>query len=184
MYLLCFFFFPNVGLTYSNTNMHIISDKRKEIEKLIIQNGGKYSPELTKKCTHLICDISFLLFFWRKMMYGNLHIFILILLFHVQMCLAWKLYHIYFDGLESAFVFKNSICIQVCKLSELRKIRKFFLFRFFFWRSVKIILLGLRFFLGSLHISLGWMFHCCSSEFVHKIDSSTSASGWIQKFKF
>ncbi|XP_031281662.1 DNA topoisomerase 2-binding protein 1-A isoform X3 [Pistacia vera] len=34
----------------------IPADKRKEIEKLIIQNGGKYSPELTKKCTHLICD--------------------------------------------------------------------------------------------------------------------------------
>ncbi|XP_044480329.1 DNA topoisomerase 2-binding protein 1-A-like isoform X1 [Mangifera indica] len=34
----------------------IPADKRKEIEKLIIQNGGNYSPELTKKCTHLICD--------------------------------------------------------------------------------------------------------------------------------
>ncbi|KAJ0085046.1 hypothetical protein Patl1_08273 [Pistacia atlantica] len=41
----------------------IPADKRKEIEKLIIQNGGKYSPELTKKCTHLICDISFFYFF-------------------------------------------------------------------------------------------------------------------------
>lgn len=36
-----------------------LSDERKEIEKLIIENGGQYSAELTKKCTHLICDISF-----------------------------------------------------------------------------------------------------------------------------
>lgn len=36
-----------------------LPDERKEMEKLIVQNGGKYSPELTKKCTHLICDISF-----------------------------------------------------------------------------------------------------------------------------
>jgi hypothetical protein len=35
------------------------SDERKEIERLITQNGGKYSAELTKKCTHLISDISF-----------------------------------------------------------------------------------------------------------------------------
>jgi hypothetical protein len=37
----------------------VFSDKRKEMEKVILQNGGKYSAELTKKCTHLICDISF-----------------------------------------------------------------------------------------------------------------------------
>lgn len=35
------------------------SDERKEIERLITQNGGKYSAELTKKCTHLISEISF-----------------------------------------------------------------------------------------------------------------------------
>ncbi|MQM03934.1 hypothetical protein Taro_036722 [Colocasia esculenta] len=29
------------------------------MQKLIIQNGGKYSADLTKKCTHLISDISF-----------------------------------------------------------------------------------------------------------------------------
>uniref|UniRef100_A0A1S3E5C7 DNA topoisomerase 2-binding protein 1-A n=2 Tax=Cicer arietinum TaxID=3827 RepID=A0A1S3E5C7_CICAR len=34
----------------------IPADKRKEMEKLILQNGGKYSAELTKKCTHLISD--------------------------------------------------------------------------------------------------------------------------------
>ncbi|KAI9201150.1 hypothetical protein LWI28_018974 [Acer negundo] len=45
---------PFSGLTISVTK--IPADARKEIEKLIIQNGGKYSPELTKKCTHLICD--------------------------------------------------------------------------------------------------------------------------------
>lgn len=41
-------------------NMYIffVPDQRKEISKLITQNGGKYSAELTKKCTHLICDIS------------------------------------------------------------------------------------------------------------------------------
>ncbi|KAH9691352.1 transcription coactivator [Citrus sinensis] len=41
----------------------IPADERKEMEKLIVQNGGKYSPELTKKCTHLICDISFTIYF-------------------------------------------------------------------------------------------------------------------------
>ncbi|XP_057532611.1 uncharacterized protein LOC130810527 [Amaranthus tricolor] len=35
----------------------ISGDERKVMEKLIIQNGGKYSAELTKLCTHLICEI-------------------------------------------------------------------------------------------------------------------------------
>ncbi|GLT55836.1 hypothetical protein SLA2020_289240 [Shorea laevis] len=52
---------PFSGLTISVTRIH--ADERKEMEKLISQNGGKYSPELTKKCTHLICDISFMLSF-------------------------------------------------------------------------------------------------------------------------
>ncbi|GMI77118.1 meiosis defective 1 [Hibiscus trionum] len=43
---------PFTGLTICVTR--IPADERKEIEKLIIQNGGKYSAELTKKCTHLI----------------------------------------------------------------------------------------------------------------------------------
>jgi topoisomerase (DNA) II binding protein 1 len=47
---------------FSNAGYLIFTDKRKEIEKLIIQNGGKYSAELTKKCTHLISDISFPVF--------------------------------------------------------------------------------------------------------------------------
>ncbi|CAL5206616.1 unnamed protein product [Lathyrus oleraceus] len=34
----------------------IPADKRKEMETLTLQNGGKYSAELTKKCTHLISD--------------------------------------------------------------------------------------------------------------------------------
>lgn len=44
----------------------ILLDERKEMEKLIIQNGGIYSAELTKRCSHLICDISCLvvLFVW------------------------------------------------------------------------------------------------------------------------
>ncbi|MCD7450160.1 hypothetical protein HAX54_003941 [Datura stramonium] len=40
------------GLTICVTR--IPADERKEMEKIILQNGGKYSPELTKKCTHLI----------------------------------------------------------------------------------------------------------------------------------
>uniref|UniRef100_A0A6N2MA89 BRCT domain-containing protein n=1 Tax=Salix viminalis TaxID=40686 RepID=A0A6N2MA89_SALVM len=39
---------PFSGLTICVTR--IPADKRKEIEKIIIQNGGKYSAELTKKC--------------------------------------------------------------------------------------------------------------------------------------
>lgn len=35
------------------------------MEKVIIQNGGKYSAELTKNCTHLISDISFFMVFGR-----------------------------------------------------------------------------------------------------------------------
>ncbi|XP_038700037.1 DNA topoisomerase 2-binding protein 1-A isoform X2 [Tripterygium wilfordii] len=45
---------PFSGLTICITR--IPADERKEIEKLIVQNGGKYSAELTKKCTHLISD--------------------------------------------------------------------------------------------------------------------------------
>lgn len=48
-----------------------ISDERKEIEKLITQNGGKYSAELTKKCTHLICDISLSCFLERNALVLN-----------------------------------------------------------------------------------------------------------------
>ncbi|XP_057993349.1 uncharacterized protein LOC110654330 isoform X2 [Hevea brasiliensis] len=45
---------PFSGLTICVTR--IPADERKEIERIITQNGGKYSAELTKKCTHLICD--------------------------------------------------------------------------------------------------------------------------------
>ncbi|XP_020202421.1 DNA topoisomerase 2-binding protein 1-A [Cajanus cajan] len=34
----------------------IPADKRKEMEKLILQNGGIYSRELTRNCTHLISE--------------------------------------------------------------------------------------------------------------------------------
>jgi len=37
----------------------MISDARKEIQKHITENGGRYSAELTRKCTHLIAEISF-----------------------------------------------------------------------------------------------------------------------------
>lgn len=37
----------------------VCSDEREEMRTLVIQNGGKYSADLTKKCTHLISDISF-----------------------------------------------------------------------------------------------------------------------------
>ncbi|KAI4337857.1 hypothetical protein L6164_016226 [Bauhinia variegata] len=43
---------PFSGLTICVTK--IPADERIQIEKLILQNGGKYSGELTKKCTHLI----------------------------------------------------------------------------------------------------------------------------------
>ncbi|KAK9050118.1 hypothetical protein SSX86_030912, partial [Deinandra increscens subsp. villosa] len=45
---------PFSGLTISVTQVPL--DERKEIEKLVIQNGGKYSAELTRKSTHLVCD--------------------------------------------------------------------------------------------------------------------------------
>ncbi|KAG1369945.1 putative NAD kinase 2, chloroplastic [Cocos nucifera] len=48
---------PFTGLTICVTR--IPADERKEMEKLIVQNGGHYSADLTKKCTHLVSDISF-----------------------------------------------------------------------------------------------------------------------------
>ncbi|XP_042045735.1 DNA topoisomerase 2-binding protein 1-A-like [Salvia splendens] len=45
---------PFSGLTICVSG--IPADERKEMEKLIIQNGGIYSAELTKRCSHLICD--------------------------------------------------------------------------------------------------------------------------------
>ncbi|KAM0035828.1 putative BRCT domain-containing protein [Helianthus debilis subsp. tardiflorus] len=45
---------PFSGLTISVTQVPL--DERKEIEKLVQQNGGKYSAELTRKSTHLVCD--------------------------------------------------------------------------------------------------------------------------------
>ncbi|XP_043721482.1 DNA topoisomerase 2-binding protein 1-A-like isoform X2 [Telopea speciosissima] len=45
---------PFFGLTICATR--IPADQRKELEKLIIQNGGKYSADLTKNCTHLVAD--------------------------------------------------------------------------------------------------------------------------------
>ncbi|KAK7861183.1 dna topoisomerase 2-binding protein 1-a [Quercus suber] len=60
---------PFSGLTICVTQ--IPADERKEIEKLITQNGGKYSAELTKKCTHLICDISLSCFLERNALVLN-----------------------------------------------------------------------------------------------------------------
>ncbi|XP_058097430.1 uncharacterized protein LOC131242662 isoform X2 [Magnolia sinica] len=45
---------PFTGLTICATR--IPADVRKEMEKLVVQNGGQYSADLTKKCTHLISD--------------------------------------------------------------------------------------------------------------------------------
>ncbi|XP_042476122.1 DNA topoisomerase 2-binding protein 1-A-like isoform X2 [Macadamia integrifolia] len=45
---------PFSGLTICTTR--IPADERKELEKLVIQNGGKYSADLTKNCTHLVAD--------------------------------------------------------------------------------------------------------------------------------
>ncbi|KAI3448827.1 hypothetical protein Pfo_005492 [Paulownia fortunei] len=43
---------PFSGLTICVSG--IPADERKEVEKLVMQNGGKYSAELTKRCTHLV----------------------------------------------------------------------------------------------------------------------------------
>ncbi|GAB2289813.1 hypothetical protein Dimus_024119 [Dionaea muscipula] len=45
---------PFSGLVICVTR--IPADERKKMEQVIAQNGGKYSAELTKICTHLICD--------------------------------------------------------------------------------------------------------------------------------
>ncbi|KAK1267690.1 hypothetical protein QJS04_geneDACA000015 [Acorus gramineus] len=48
---------PFTGLSICVTRIR--ADERKEIESLIVQNGGQYSADLTKMCTHLISDISY-----------------------------------------------------------------------------------------------------------------------------
>ncbi|XP_078433783.1 transcription coactivator isoform X2 [Wolffia australiana] len=45
---------PFSGLTICVTG--IPADEREKMKTLITQNGGKYSADLTKKCTHLISD--------------------------------------------------------------------------------------------------------------------------------
>ncbi|KAL3631378.1 hypothetical protein CASFOL_024362 [Castilleja foliolosa] len=45
---------PFSGLTICVSGIN--SDECNEIEKLVMKNGGKCSAELTKKCTHLVCD--------------------------------------------------------------------------------------------------------------------------------
>ncbi|KAI5394351.1 hypothetical protein KIW84_061149 [Lathyrus oleraceus] len=55
----------------------IPADKRKEMETLTLQNGGKYSAELTKKCTHLISDISFCQFYQIMMFLSDMFEFCL-----------------------------------------------------------------------------------------------------------
>ncbi|GAB2240448.1 hypothetical protein Droror1_Dr00020966 [Drosera rotundifolia] len=45
---------PFAGLVICVTR--ISAGERKEMEQVIIQNGGKYSADLTKSCTHLIYD--------------------------------------------------------------------------------------------------------------------------------
>ncbi|KAL5719563.1 hypothetical protein ACHQM5_012319 [Ranunculus cassubicifolius] len=45
---------PFSGLTICVTRVK--ADLRKEMENLILNNGGKYSADLTKKCTHLVSD--------------------------------------------------------------------------------------------------------------------------------
>ncbi|XP_059077027.1 uncharacterized protein LOC131033660 [Cryptomeria japonica] len=47
---------PFSGLTICATG--IPPDERKKIEGLIIQYGGQYSADLTKKCSHLLCNIA------------------------------------------------------------------------------------------------------------------------------
>jgi hypothetical protein len=37
----------------------MFSDERKELQKIVLQNGGQFSTALTRKCTHLIANISF-----------------------------------------------------------------------------------------------------------------------------
>ncbi|KAJ4965475.1 hypothetical protein NE237_017324 [Protea cynaroides] len=68
---------PFSGLTLCTTR--IPADERKQLEKLVIQNGGKYSADLTKNCTHLVADISFNIFFSRDKYkvarkWGHIHI--------------------------------------------------------------------------------------------------------------
>lgn len=37
----------------------MFSDERKKLQKLVLQNGGQFSTCLTKKCSHLVANISF-----------------------------------------------------------------------------------------------------------------------------
>ncbi|XP_066336838.1 uncharacterized protein [Miscanthus floridulus] len=45
---------PFTGLNICVTKLD--PDERKELEKMVVQNGGQFSPCLTRKCTHLVAN--------------------------------------------------------------------------------------------------------------------------------
>lgn len=63
---------PFSGLTICVTR--IPQDERKEVERLIIQNGGKYSAPLTKECTHLVSDAPEGDKYRVARLWGNIHL--------------------------------------------------------------------------------------------------------------
>jgi len=48
---------PFVGMNICVTKLNPV--ERKELEKTIVRNGGQFSACLTRKCTHLVANISF-----------------------------------------------------------------------------------------------------------------------------
>lgn len=48
---------PFSGLNICITKLNV--DERRELAKIIVQNGGQYSANLTRRCTHLVSNISF-----------------------------------------------------------------------------------------------------------------------------
>ncbi|GJN28694.1 hypothetical protein PR202_gb16851 [Eleusine coracana subsp. coracana] len=69
---------PFTGLNICVTRLN--QDEQKKLQKVVLQNGGQFSTCLTKKCTHLVANISFGAFCLKSDKYvvakrwGNIHI--------------------------------------------------------------------------------------------------------------
>ncbi|KAK3119421.1 hypothetical protein QOZ80_9AG0670220 [Eleusine coracana subsp. coracana] len=63
---------PFTGLNICVTRLN--QDERKKLQKVVLQNGGQFSTCLTKKCTHLVANISFGDKYVVAKRWGNIHI--------------------------------------------------------------------------------------------------------------
>ncbi|XP_057249582.1 uncharacterized protein LOC104893213 isoform X1 [Beta vulgaris subsp. vulgaris] len=111
---------PFLGLIISVTR--IPGDERKEMEKLIIQNGGKYSAELTKLCTHLICEVPEGDKYKVAKRWGNICIVTrkwfdqsIARRGRLQVCLDEEVYSVQSGTISSASALRNKLTAKSCQ---------------------------------------------------------------------